>query len=306
MFFLIIFLPFLGFLGGSLFGRFIGKGVIPFTILNIFLPCTFSIFLIFNNYFDNSILITYLNLWFICDTLNVSWELLGDNLTFSMVFVVTFISLLVHIYSSEYMSSDPHLTRFLSYLSLFTFFMLILITAANFIQMFVGWEGVGLSSYLLINFWFTRLQANKAAIKAMLFNRIADMLMLLGLFAIYICFESFDYLIIFSIAPFFLNFEFNFIFFSITCLNFICLFLFLGAMGKSAQLGFHNWLPDAMEGPTPVSALIHAATMVTAGIFLLIRSSFLFELAPDILEFISIIGALTAFLVQQLGFFFMI
>jgi NADH-quinone oxidoreductase subunit L len=304
MFSLIILLPFLGFLGGCLFGRYIGKGIIPFTILNIFLPCFFSIYLLVNNFFNNSIITLYLNLWFSCDNLNVSWELLGDNLTFFMAFVVTFISLLVHIYSSSYMSSDPHLTRFLSYLSLFTFFMLILITAANFIQMFVGWEGVGLSSYLLINFWFTRIQANKAAIKAMLFNRIADMLMLLGLFAIYSSFETFDYIIIFSIAPFFLNFKFNFIFFSITCLNFICLFLFLGAMGKSAQLGFHNWLPDAMEGPTPVSALIHAATMVTAGIFLIIRCSFLFELSPEILQFIAIIGSFTAFFGASTGFFF--
>ena len=304
MFSLIILLPFLGFLGGCLFGRYIGKGIIPFTILNIFLPCLFSIYLLVNNFFNNSIITLYLNLWFSCDNLNVSWELLGDNLTFFMAFVVTFISLLVHIYSSSYMSSDPHLTRFLSYLSLFTFFMLILITAANFIQMFVGWEGVGLSSYLLINFWFTRIQANKAAIKAMLFNRIADMLMLLGLFAIYSSFETFDYIIIFSIAPFFLNFKFNFIFFSITCLNFICLFLFLGAMGKSAQLGFHNWLPDAMEGPTPVSALIHAATMVTAGIFLIIRCSFLFELSPEILQFIAIIGSFTAFFGASTGFFF--
>lgn len=304
MFLLILVLPFLGFLGGFLFGRFIGKGIIPFTILNIFLPCFFSIILLLVNYFNNSILITALNLWFTCDNLVVYWELLGDNLTFSMIFVVTFISLLVHIYSSEYMSTDPHLTRFLSYLSLFTFFMLILITASNFIQMFVGWEGVGLSSYLLINFWFTRLQANKAAIKAMLFNRIADMLMLLGLFGIYICFESFDYMIVFSISPLFFNFEFDFLFFSIPCLNFICLFLFLGAMGKSAQLGFHNWLPDAMEGPTPVSALIHAATMVTAGIFLIIRCSFLFELSPQILEFISIMGALTAFFGATTGFFF--
>ena len=304
MFFLILFLPLLGFLGGSLFGRFIGKGIIPFTILNILFPCIFSLVLLFNNFINQSIIVTYLSLWFTCDNLNVSWELLGDNLTFFMVFVVTFISLLVHIYSSEYMHSDPHLTRFLSYLSLFTFFMIILVTAANFIQMFVGWEGVGLSSYLLINFWFTRIQANKAAIKAMLFNRVADMLMLLGLFAIYACFETFDYVIIFSIAPIFLNHIFDLIFCSISSLNFICLFLFLGAMGKSAQLGFHNWLPDAMEGPTPVSALIHAATMVTAGIFLIIRCSFLFELAPNILHFIAIIGALTAFFGASTGFFF--
>jgi NADH-ubiquinone oxidoreductase chain 5 len=304
MFYLIILLPLLGVIGGCLFGRFIGKGIIPYTILNIFFPCLFSIILLFQNIIEDSIIILYLNLWFSCDTLIVSWELLGDNLTFFMVFVVTFISLLVHVYSSEYMNSDPHLTRFLSYLSLFTFFMLILVTASNFIQMFVGWEGVGLSSYLLINFWFTRLQANKAAIKAMLFNRIADMLMLLGLFAVYICFETFDYIIIFSIVPFFLELHFNFIYFSISCLNFICLFLFLGAMGKSAQLGFHNWLPDAMEGPTPVSALIHAATMVTAGIFLIIRCSFLFELVPNILQFISLIGAFTAFFGATTGFFF--
>lgn len=300
MFFLILFLPFLGFIGGTLFGRYIGSGVILFTILNIFLPCAFSIFLLCNNYITDSIITIPLSLWMTCDTLTISWEIMGDNLTFMMVFVVTFISLLVHIYSSEYMKSDPHLIRFLSYLSLFTFFMLILITASNLIQMFVGWEGVGLSSYLLINFWFTRLQANKAAIKAMLFNRVADMFMLLGLFAIYVCFETFDYTIIFSIAPIFLNFSL----YSTNCLTFICFFLFLGAMGKSAQLGFHNWLPDAMEGPTPVSALIHAATMVTAGIFLIIRCSYLFELSFNILQIIACIGALTAFFGATTGFFF--
>lgn len=304
MLLLILLLPLLGYICSFFFGRFLGKGIIPFTILNIFLPCIFSVILLFKNFWFGSIITLYLNFWFSCGILNVSWELLGDNLTLIMVFIVTFISFLVHAYSSEYMYSDPHLTRFLSYLSLFTFFMLVLITAANFIQMFVGWEGVGLSSYLLINFWFTRLQANKAAIKAMLFNRIADMLMLLGLFAIYICFETFDYIIIFSIIPFLVNLNINFIFFSIKCINFICLFLFLGAMGKSAQLGFHNWLPDAMEGPTPVSALIHAATMVTAGIFLIVRCSFLFELAPQILELISLIGAFTAFFGASTGFFF--
>ena len=300
MFFLILFLPFLGFLGGTIFGRYIGLGIIPFTILNIFLPCLFSIILLYNNYITDSIITIPLSLWMTCDTLTISWEILGDNLTFLMVFVVTFISLLVHIYSSEYMKSDPHLIRFLSYLSLFTFFMLILVTASNLIQMFVGWEGVGLSSYLLINFWFTRLQANKAAIKAMLFNRVADMFMLLGLFGIYVCFESFDYAIIFSISPIFLNS----ILYSTNCLTFICFFLFLGAMGKSAQLGFHNWLPDAMEGPTPVSALIHAATMVTAGIFLIIRCSFLFELSFSVLQIIACIGALTAFFGATTGFFF--
>jgi NADH-ubiquinone oxidoreductase chain 5 len=202
------------------------------------------------------------------------------------------------------MSHDPHLQRFMSYLSLFTFFMLILITASNFIQMFVGWEGVGLSSYLLINFWFTRIQANKAAIKAMLFNRIADMLMLLSLFSIFLVFETFDYSIIFSIISLTVDFNLNLGSFYVSSIDFICLFLFLGAMGKSAQLGFHNWLPDAMEGPTPVSALIHAATMVTAGVFLLIRCSYIFEYSPNILNFIAIVGAITAFFGASTGLFF--
>lgn len=296
MFFLIIFLPFLGFLGGSFFGRFIGKYVVYFTIFNVFLSCFFSLHLLFLNFKYNGYLICFLFNWISCDQLQISWELFGDNFTFFMCFVVTFISLLVHLYSNEYMNEDPHFVRFMSYLSLFTFFMLILITASNYIQMFVGWEGVGLSSYLLINFWFTRLQANKAAIKAMLFNRIADMFMLIGLFAIYVTFETFDYVIIFSIVPFFYN--------NLYVLDFICIFLFLGAMGKSAQLGFHNWLPDAMEGPTPVSALIHAATMVTAGIFLIIRSSYIFEFSYFALNFIAIVGALTAFFGSTTGLFF--
>ncbi len=300
MFFLLIFLPFLGFIGGSFFGKYIAKYSIFFTIFNIFFSCLFSILLLILNYNTNSCI--YLNLfsWITCNNLQISWEFLGDNLTLFMCFVVTFISLIVHIYSKDYMSEDPHITRFFCYLSLFTFFMLILITSANFVQMFMGWEGVGLSSYLLINFWFTRIQANKAAIKAMLYNRIADMLMLLGIFGIFIAFDTFDYIIIFSIVPFFFKFYFN----SINIIDFICIFLFLGAMGKSAQLGFHNWLPDAMEGPTPVSALIHAATMVTAGIFLLIRCSYIFEFSLIALNFIAIIGALTAFFGSTVGLFF--
>ena len=304
MFFLILLLPFFGFLGGSLFGRFIGKGVIPFTILNIFIPCISSLILLYSNFNLNGIIILPLNLWVSCGNLELFWEILGDNYTFLMIFVVTFISLLVHVYSSEYMSEDPHLQRFLSYLSLFTFFMLILVTASNFIQMFVGWEGVGLASYLLINFWFTRIQANKAAIKAMLFNRVADMLMLLGLCAVYASFDTFDYTIIFSIVPLLIPYNLEIFSISVSNLDFICLFLFLGAMGKSAQLGFHNWLPDAMEGPTPVSALIHAATMVTAGIFLVIRCSYLFEFSTITLNFISIIGALTALFGATTGLFF--
>jgi NADH-ubiquinone oxidoreductase chain 5 len=304
MIFLILLSPILGVLGGGLFGHVLGKGTIIFTILNIFISCICSLILLYCNYSTDGIIILPLSLWLSCGSLELFWEILGDNYTFIMVFVVTFISLLVHIYSCEYMKEDPHLQRFLSYLSLFTFFMLILVTASNFIQMFVGWEGVGLASYLLINFWFTRLQANKAAIKAMLFNRVADMLMLLSLCAIYTTFDTFDYIIIFSIAPILIPYILEIFSISISNLDFICFFLFLGAMGKSAQLGFHNWLPDAMEGPTPVSALIHAATMVTAGIFLIIRCSFLFEFSLTTLNFISFIGALTALFGATTGLFF--
>jgi NADH-ubiquinone oxidoreductase chain 5 len=304
MLFLILWLPFLGFLGGSLFGRYLGKGVVLFTTFNTLFSCILSLLVLYKNFCYDGISRLVINSWIICDSLEINWEVYGDNLTIFMAFIVTFISTLVHLYASEYMNGDPHIQRFMSYLSLFTFFMLILITGGNFIQMFVGWEGVGLSSYLLINFWFTRIQANKAAIKAMLFNRVADMLMLLALFSIYLIFETFDYAIIFSIAPLMLDYQMNIGTYNISNIDFICLFLFLGAMGKSAQLGFHNWLPDAMEGPTPVSALIHAATMVTAGVFLLIRCSYLFELSPLTLNFIAIVGAITALFGASTGLFF--
>jgi proton-translocating NADH-quinone oxidoreductase chain L len=220
-----------------------------------------------------------------------------------MLFVVTFISTLVHLYSTEYMAEDPHLPRFMSYLSLFTFFMLILVTSNNFLQMFVGWEGVGLSSFLLINFWFTRIQANKAAMKAMIVNRVGDFFILCALFAIHYLCGSLEYDIVFSTAPYMADLSFTELGYSIPVLDVICIALFLGAMGKSAQLGLHTWLPDAMEGPTPVSALIHAATMVTAGVFLLARCSFLFELSPTALVFIQYIGASTAIFAASTGLF---
>jgi proton-translocating NADH-quinone oxidoreductase chain L len=201
------------------------------------------------------------------------------------------------------MEHDPHLPRFMSYLSLFTFFMLILITANNFLQMFVGWEGVGLSSYLLINFWFTRIQANKAAIKAMLVNRVGDFAILLAIFSIYFIFNTLDYEVIFTLVPLVLNYSVVIGFLKLPLLDLICILLFIGAMGKSAQLGLHTWLPDAMEGPTPVSALIHAATMVTAGVFLLARCSFIFEFSPVALNFVTFIGSLTAFFAATTGLF---
>ena len=220
-----------------------------------------------------------------------------------MLLIITFISTIVHLYSLEYMEYDPHLTRFMSYLSLFTFFMLILVTGDNFLQMFVGWEGVGLSSYLLINFWFTRIQANKAAIKAMLVNRVGDFCILLALFLMVFVFNSLEYDIVFGIIPNILNLGLTLNSHFLSYIDLITILIFLGCMGKSAQLGLHTWLPDAMEGPTPVSALIHAATMVTAGVFLIVRSSFLFEMSSISLNFILIIGSLTTFFSSTVGLF---
>jgi proton-translocating NADH-quinone oxidoreductase chain L len=191
----------------------------------------------------------------------------------------------------------------MSYLSLFTFFMLILVTANNFIQMFVGWEGVGVSSYLLINFWFTRIQANKSAIKAMLVNRVGDFFILIALFLIFFTFSSLDYDVVFSTSVLAAGNLHIFGLLHIPVIDLICLCLFLGAMGKSAQLGLHTWLPDAMEGPTPVSALIHAATMVTAGVFLISRCSFLFEQSPVILNVIMVVGSCTCFFAATTGLF---
>lgn len=239
--------------------------------------------------------------WVDVEILNLEWGFFFDSLTVVMCVVVTFISFLVHIYSIEYMSHDPHLNRFMAYLSLFTFFMLILISADNFVQMFVGWEGVGLCSYLLINFWFTRIQANKAAIKAMVLNRIGDFSLVIGILVLFVNFKAFDYATIAVLVPFFKETFLCFFNLNFHMLSFVGLFLFIGAVGKSAQLGLHTWLPDAMEGPTPVSALIHAATMVTAGVFLITRTSFLFEYLFNILEVIVIIGAFTAFLAASVG-----
>lgn len=199
------------------------------------------------------------------------------------------------------MSHDPHQSRFMSYLSLFTFFMLILVTADNFLQLFLGWEGVGLCSYLLINFWFTRLQANKAAIKAMIINRIGDVGLALAIFVVFNFSKTVDFNVIFSLSHILSHLYLSILGYNYSLLNIVCFLLFIGSIGKSAQLGLHTWLPDAMEGPTPVSALIHAATMVTAGIFLIIRCSPLFELSASALYFVSFWGALTAFIFATIG-----
>jgi len=303
MYSLIVFFPFIGFISGSLFGLFFGFGVCIITTILIFCTFLISLKLFFSVVINNGTYKLYFFNWFSNDILNIDWILNLDSLTSIMLIVVTFISFLVHLYSIEYMGHDPHQPRFMSYLSLFTFFMLILVTANNLLQMFIGWEGVGLASYLLINFWFTRIQANKAAIKAMLINRIGDFFLLLGIFSIYLLFESIDYDILLSQVTLITNYKLIVGSSKIFLIDFICFCIFFGAMGKSAQFGLHTWLPDAMEGPTPVSALIHAATMVTAGIFLIARTSFLFEFSPIVLNFITIVGALTAFFAATTGIF---
>lgn len=239
--------------------------------------------------------------WIVSGDFNVNWAFQIDTLTSVMLVVVTSVSCLVHIYSVGYMSHDPHIPRFMSYLSLFTFAMLMLVTSDNFVQMFFGWEGVGLASYLLIGFWYKKPSACAAAIKAFVVNRVGDFGFALGIFAVFMTFGSADFSVVFADVAAHTDKTIHFLGMEVDLLTTICLLLFVGAMGKSAQLGLHTWLPDAMEGPTPVSALIHAATMVTAGVFMVARCSPLFEYAPDALAVVAVIGASTAFFAATVG-----
>jgi NADH-quinone oxidoreductase subunit L len=232
--------------------------------------------------------------WIGSGELHVNWALQIDPLTVVMFVVVTTVSSFVHLYSIGYMDDDPHKPRFFSYLSLFTFAMLMLVSADNLVQLFFGWEGVGLMSYLLVGFWYHKPEANAAAIKAFVVNRVGDFGFALGIFAVFMMVGAIDYDTIFAQAPSLVGKTINFVGHQVDALTLICLLLFVGAMGKSAQFLLHTWLPDAMEGPTPVSALIHAATMVTAGVFMVARLSPLFALAPVALSFVGIIGATTA------------
>nr|QGN75128.1 NADH dehydrogenase subunit 5 [Chlorella vulgaris] len=302
MYLLILVFPLLGSLFSGLFGRFLGfRGAVLITTTSV-VSCFFlSCVAFYEVALQGSPCTLELSTWFVSEFFDAAWGFYFDSLTVVMCVVITSISSLVHIYSIGYMSQDPHLPRFMCYLSLFTFFMLMLVTADNFVQMFFGWEGVGLASYLLINFWFTRLQASKASIKAMLVNRVGDFGLALGIMAIFSVFKTSDFSIVFACAPYlatkslvFCNLEFH----AFTCIS---LLLFIGAVGKSAQLGLHTWLPDAMEGPTPVSALIHAATMVTAGVFMIARCSPLFEYAPKALLVVSFLGAMTCFFAATTG-----
>lgn len=241
--------------------------------------------------------------WIQSGAFTVSWGLKVDTLTAVMLVVVTLVSTMVHIYSVGYMSHDEHQPRFFAYLSLFTFFMLMLVTSSNLLQLFFGWEGVGLASYLLINFWFKKDSANAAAMKAFVVNRVGDVGFALGIMGVYVLFGSVEFSTILNVDNILsINAKsFQFLSFHGDALTIVCLLLFVGAMGKSAQLGLHTWLPDAMEGPTPVSALIHAATMVTAGVFMVCRLSPLFEHAPVALAVVAVIGALTAIVAATIG-----
>jgi NADH-quinone oxidoreductase subunit L len=239
--------------------------------------------------------------WIVSGTFDVSWALRIDQLTAVMLVVVNGVSALVHVYSIGYMSHDPHKPRFMAYLSLFTFAMLMLITADNFLQLYFGWEGVGLASYLLIGFWHHKPAANAAAIKAFLVNRVGDFGLGLGIMAIFMVFGSVDFDTVFAATPEQVGKTFQFLSWEWDVITTICILLFIGAMGKSAQVPLHTWLPDAMEGPTPVSALIHAATMVTAGVFLVARCSPMFEFSPTALVVVTVVGASTAFFAATVG-----
>ena len=292
MYILVLFIPLLSAMISGFLGRKIGtKGAGFLTSSCICITVIISGWIFYETALNGSS--TYLKLWgwFDSELFTTDFGLQFDSLTSTMLILITSVSALVHIYSTGYMSEDPHIPRFMSYLSLFTFLMIVLVTSDNYVQLFIGWEGVGLCSYLLINFWLTRIKANKAAMKAMLINRVGDIGLLLAMFMIIKEFGTLEYSTIYSLLGVIDKKN----------LTVICLLLFFGAVGKSAQLGLHTWLPDAMEGPTPVSALIHAATMVTAGVFLIIRSGPLFEGSSLVLTIVTFLGALTAFFAATTG-----
>lgn len=296
---LTVFLPLCGFLFSGFFSRICHKNfadkfaqIFSSALLVISAICALLTFAdVWSS--DASTNIVLIN-WISSGDFSANWSLKLDRLTAIMLVVVTVVSSLVHIYSTGYMHEDRSIARFMSYLSLFTFFMLILVTADNFLQLFVGWEGVGVASYLLIGFWFKKQSANAAAIKAFLANRVGDFGLILAIALIYLTFGSVEYATVFSAAAAKVDMKFLAFGHAFSSIDTICILLFIGAMGKSAQIGLHVWLADAMEGPTPVSALIHAATMVTAGVFLVARCSPLFELSPLALSVVTIVGATTA------------
>ncbi|BBK42834.1 NADH:ubiquinone oxidoreductase subunit L [Allostella vacuolata] len=302
MFAAAIFLPLLGAIVAGFFGRWIGdRGAQIVTCAGLLASMVLGWFILYSVGFRGEARTVELFTWISSGAFEVSWALRFDTLTAVMVFVVTTVSAMVHVYSVGYMSHDHSIPRFMSYLSIFTFFMLMLVTADNFVQMFFGWEGVGVASYLLIGFWFDRPSANAAAMKAFIVNRVGDFGFALGIMAIFFLFGTVSFDAVFAAAPQMAGKNFEFLGMQVDALTTACILLFIGAMGKSAQLGLHTWLPDAMEGPTPVSALIHAATMVTAGVFMLCRLSPVFEYAPTALALVTVVGATTAIFAATVG-----
>ena len=293
---LIVFLPLVAALVAGLGGRVIGN--VPAKIVTtaaLFVSCALSwpIFLSFVGGSAEAQVVPVLD-FIHSGKLSVDWALRVDALTAVMLVVVTSVSSLVHLYSWGYMEEDPSQPRFFAYLSLFTFAMLMLVTADSLVQMFFGWEGVGLASYLLIGFWYHKPSANAAALKAFVVNRVGDFGFSLGIFGTFLVFGTVSIPAILAAAPSMAGATIGFAGMRVDTMTLLCLLLFVGAMGKSAQLGLHTWLPDAMEGPTPVSALIHAATMVTAGVFMVCRLSPMFEVSPDAMTVVTYVGAATA------------
>jgi NADH-quinone oxidoreductase subunit L len=302
MYHAIVFLPLIGFFIAGIFGRLIGaraSEIVTTTLLLVAAALSWVAF--FQVGFGPGTTRVQVATWMASADLRVDWAFRVDTLTAVMLVVVNTVSSLVHLYSIGYMHEDPHRPRFFAYLSLFTFAMLMLVTSDNLVQMFFGWEGVGLASYLLIGFWYQKPSANAAAIKAFVVNRVGDFGFSLGIFLVFVLFGSVAFDSIFPKAGELTSQTFRFLGYDWNALTLTCLLLFMGAMGKSAQFLLHTWLPDAMEGPTPVSALIHAATMVTAGVFMVARLSPIFEYAPVALTVVVVIGATTAFFAATVG-----
>ncbi|WP_271077743.1 NADH-quinone oxidoreductase subunit L [Aurantiacibacter sp. MUD61] len=301
---IIVFAPLLAAIIAGLGNRKLGNTVAKsITTGGLFLACALSwpIFIGFLTGSETATVVPVLK-WVESGAFSFDWALRVDTLTAVMLVVITTVSALVHLYSWGYMEEDPDQPRFFAYLSLFTFAMLMLVTANNLVQMFFGWEGVGLASYLLIGFWFKKPSANAAAIKAFVVNRVGDLGFMLGIFGTFLVFQTTSIPEILEMAPAMEGAStIGFMGMRLDTMTILCILLFIGAMGKSAQLGLHTWLPDAMEGPTPVSALIHAATMVTAGVFMVCRLSPMFEAAPAALAFVTIIGAATCFFAATIG-----
>src|SRR5215217_324339 len=310
MYHAIVFLPLVGFLIAGLFGRLIGarpSEIVTTALLGLAAALSWYAFITFgfltslepgSGPFVQRIQVAQ---WMASGDLVVDWAFRIDTLTVVMLVVVNTVSALVHLYSIGYMHEDPHRQRFFAYLSLFTFAMLMLVTADNLVQMFFGWEGVGLASYLLIGFWYYKPSANAAALKAFVVNRVGDFGFSLGIFATFLVFGTVSIPAILAASPDMAGSTIGFAGMRVGTMTLLCLLLFVGAMGKSAQLPLHTWLPDAMEGPTPVSALIHAATMVTAGVFMVCRLSPMFEYAPTALAIVGVIGGTTAIFAASIG-----